>query len=76
MKNTPFVNNGSFYSFGYPITTQSRFVEKQNFKRLEFFKMINENMIVMELFNKTNYPDESNPELIVNFDKVLLVLLI
>ena len=69
MKNTPFVNNGSFYSFGYPITTQSRFVEKQNFKRLEFFKMINENMIVMELFNKTNYPDESNPELIVNFDK-------
>ncbi len=50
MKNTPFVNNGSFYSFGYPITTQSRFVKRQSFKRLEFFKMINENMIVMEKF--------------------------
>ena len=40
MKNTPFVNNGSFYSFGYPITTQNRFVQRQSFKRLDFFKMI------------------------------------
>ena len=69
MKNTKYVKDGNYYSFGYPITTQDRFIERQTFERLDFFNMINANMIVMELFNKINYPNEYEPELIVNFNK-------
>ena len=56
--------------FGYPITTINEKYSMYSVGNLsEYQKLINRNMIKMDLYNKENYPDESYPEVEVIFDQ-------
>ena len=56
--------------FGYPITTINEKYSMYSVGNLsEYQKLINRNLIKMDLYNKENYPNESYPEVELIFDQ-------